>query len=385
MATVKGTGAADFIHRAGDGNVPLPGFNEVVGVTTGDDTIDGRAGDDIIYGDGGNDTITGGLGTDTLYGGDGDDRFVVSSIAEINGLAEFMDGGAGTNQLRLDGLEGTVDISNATLANMGTLILSPIGSGLTVSLSAEQLSAFSSFSGNPGRAGLALSSAGAVALSNGFFMNGVDSITGSSGNDTFDIEGSIISPLVIAGGAGNDSIALHSLSNDAKTTSYSLDGGEGDDELKLTTGIGTLTGGKGKDELFGGKRADGLFGNAGKDELTGRGHQDMLTGGESADSFIYQKLKDSLPEADRHDIITDFSHDQGDRIDLHKIDADLTVAGDQAFFLAGSAFTGTPGELIQFAQFGATIVQGDVDGNGVADIEIALDNAPVLVAADFIF
>ena len=73
MATVKGTGAADFIHRAGDGNVPPPGFNEVVGVTTGDDTIDGRAGDDIIYGDGGNDTITGGLGTDTLFGGDGND------------------------------------------------------------------------------------------------------------------------------------------------------------------------------------------------------------------------------------------------------------------------------------------------------------------------
>ena len=36
MATVKGTGAADFIHRARDGNLPPPGFNEVVGVTTGD-------------------------------------------------------------------------------------------------------------------------------------------------------------------------------------------------------------------------------------------------------------------------------------------------------------------------------------------------------------
>ena len=43
------------------------------------------------------------------------------------------------------------------------------------------------------------------------------------------------------------------------------------------------------------------------------------------------------------------------------------------------------GQLIQFARFGATILQGDVDGNGVADIEIALDNAPVLVAADFVF
>jgi len=55
--------------------------------------------------------------------------------------------------------------------------------------------------------------------------------------------------------------------------------------------------------------------------------------------------------------------------------------------LGGNAFTGTPGELIQFihAVSGDTILQGDVGGDGVTDFEIALKDGPVLVAADFIF
>src|SRR5215204_4820955 len=113
MATVNGTPDKDFIHRAGDGNLPPPGYNEVTGDTTGNDTIDGKEGDDIIYGDGGNDQIIGGLGTDTLFGGDGNDIFLVTEIAQIDGLAEVMDGGAGNNTLFLSHLEGTVDISEA--------------------------------------------------------------------------------------------------------------------------------------------------------------------------------------------------------------------------------------------------------------------------------
>ena len=389
MATINGTADEDFIHRAGDGNVPPVGYNEITGVTTGNDVIDGKEGDDIIYGDGGNDTIIGGLGTDTMFGGDGNDRFLITDIAQIDGLTEFMDGGAGINQLRLEAIQGTLDLSKATLVNVRSFFGSALVGGLIVSLTPEQLSGFSSgitgSSASLGSIDFALSVSGLVELA-AIHISGLDSITGSSGDDTLDISGAIDS-IGVRGEAGDDSIKLDPQAFDAKSTSYSLEGGEGNDVLKLTTGIGTLTGGKGKDELFGGKRDDALFGNSSKDELTGRGHQDTLTGGGSADSFIYQKLKDSLPEADRHDTITDFSHEQGDRIDLHTIDADLVQAGDQPFFLGGSTFTGSPGELIQFihAVSGDTILQGDVGGDGVADFEIALESGPVLVAADFVF
>src|SRR4051794_23398880 len=73
MATVNGTAGKDFIHRAGDGLVPPVGYNDVTGVTTGNDTINGLAGDDILFGDDGNDFLNGGLGADALNGGPGND------------------------------------------------------------------------------------------------------------------------------------------------------------------------------------------------------------------------------------------------------------------------------------------------------------------------
>jgi hypothetical protein len=46
------------------------------------------------------------------------------------------------------------------------------------------------------------------------------------------------------------------------------------------------------------------------------------------------------------DRITDFSHAQGDRIDLAGIDARFTVAGDQAFsFIGTGLYTGVAGQL----------------------------------------
>lgn len=108
----------------------------------------------------------------------------------------------------------------------------------------------------------------------------------------------------------------------------------------------------------------------------------VLSGGGDGDRFIFTTLEDST--VDKPDKVRDFSQAQGDLIDLSGIDADLTVAGDQAFFLGGNAFTGTPGELIQFidAVSGDTILQGDAGGDGVADFGIALKDGPVLVAAD---
>ena len=50
-----------------------PDYNDITGVTTGDDTIVGLAGDDIIFGDSGDDVLNGGLGADQLNGGPGSD------------------------------------------------------------------------------------------------------------------------------------------------------------------------------------------------------------------------------------------------------------------------------------------------------------------------
>ena len=82
-----------------------------------------------------------------------------------------------------------------------------------------------------------------------------------------------------------------------------------------------------------------------------------------------------------------------DRIDLSRIDADTNVAGDQAFrFVGGGAFTGngTGGELRSTTDAaGRSVVEGDVNGDGVADFTVfVMDATPAtpdpLVVSDFI-
>lgn len=62
-----------------------------------------------------------------------------------------------------------------------------------------------------------------------------------------------------------------------------------------------------------------------------------------------------------------------------------TAGGDRAFpFIGAAAFSGTEGEL-RYVQLGAnTYVQGDVNGDGVADLEIKLLGLHTLVAGDFV-
>ena len=79
-----------------------------------------------------------------------------------------------------------------------------------------------------------------------------------------------------------------------------------------------------------------------------------------------------------------------DKIDLTRIDADLFAGGDQAFHWIGSnAFTSSgaasAGELRAWEHEGSWFVEGDLDGNGAADIVIQL-TTPVAppVQGDFL-
>ena len=62
-----------------------------------------------------------------------------------------------------------------------------------------------------------------------------------------------------------------------------------------------------------------------------------------------------------------------DTIDLKKVDADTTRGGNQAFHLV-SNFTGEAGELMLDFQAGPnrTLLRGDVDGDGAADLTVVL-------------
>ncbi len=379
-----------------------------------------------------------------LSGGGGNDLFQVSLDARNTDLA--IDGGSGFDTMQLLGGTGNFQAAVASLniSNIEQLYLpddviqvtlpnSAVADGklLTVDFSSMTLETQytqvpSYFDGSAESDGHLAFIAGAaqVTLNGGgqsdsfdLTRGGLITAYGNGGADTFNAGGLFNNGMTIDGGSGNDTLVLlgdYSAGIDLASVSnvetlklgalFSYDIVPGDalvakgatltvlagglltgdtlvfDGSAEKNGRFDITAGGGNDTLIGGNRADVLNGGAGDDVLTGGRSADMLTGGAGNDHFVFQSSH-SLPGAP--DTITDFT--AGDIVDLHHIDADTTHIHNQAFHLGGSAFTNTPGELIQYADgLGHTVLAGDTNGDGSADILILFNNAPVLAAGDFV-
>ncbi|MGZ8285370.1 MAG: FG-GAP-like repeat-containing protein [Allosphingosinicella sp.] len=136
--------------------------------------------------------------------------------------------------------------------------------------------------------------------------------------------------------------------------------------------------------LFGGKAGDTLKGGGQNDLIHGGLGADTLAGNGGSDSFRYQEAAES--NSANMDHILDFTPGT-DKLDLSRIDARTNLAGDQAFSWIGSnAFTGSAGQLRAYEQGGTWFVEGDVNGDSVADLVMALtlQGPTPLGAADFL-
>ncbi|MBV8685162.1 MAG: M10 family metallopeptidase C-terminal domain-containing protein [Alphaproteobacteria bacterium] len=161
-----------------------------------------------------------------------------------------------------------------------------------------------------------------------------------------------------------------------------------------TDGHFLIRGGAAGDTLVGGQQIDFLYGGAGNDQLYGQGGNDLLQGDFGADQlrggfgddrFVYLSASDSTDQG--MDVILDLEPGH-DRIDLSAIDADPELNGDQAFtFIGDGDFSGTAGELRAYQGEGSSwFVEGDVDGDGTADLLIQVNTfgGHVVQASDFI-
>jgi hypothetical protein len=171
--------------------------------------------------------------------------------------------------------------------------------------------------------------------------------------------------LVYLGGAGRDVVT----------------GTDSRDTLAGDGGADVLAGDGAADLLLGGGGRDRLSGGDGDDRLLGQNGQDRLTGGLGADRFVFTG-GDALRASG--DTITDFSLAEGDRIDLTAIDARLGNNRFDAFTFVTTAFGGNKGELRLEVGPGGTQVQGDVNGDGVADFVLTLQGATGLDATAFV-
>lgn len=325
----------------------------------GDDALDGAGGNDELHAGGGSDRLVGGAGNDHLNGGKGTDRML---------------GGTGNDGYVVDHKndvvveasgEGNDSVFSAISYTLGATLenLVLVGGG---NFEARGNALDNDLFGNLGRN-----------LLDG--RGGVDRMEGEGGNDTYIVDNA--GDRVIEKEAGGHDLVRASVSvslgryvEDAVllgSANLSATGSAADNTLQGNTGRNVLVGLGGEDELRG---------REGDDLLLGGGGADSLTGGDGADKFVFAELSQSTPG--NRDVILDFSRAEGDKIDLRGIDA--VEAGANSAFHWVRALSGHKGELAVSALGARRLVEGDVDGDGVADFALLVANTDQLQQRDFL-
>ncbi|ACK68554.1 Hemolysin-type calcium-binding region [Gloeothece citriformis PCC 7424] len=217
-------------------------------------------------------------------------------------------------------------------------------------------------------------------------------ISGTSGNNnlvgTANADTMFGYDLVVPSPDGNDTI-------NGLGGNDTIYGGNGDDIIfggfsSLAGSSDFLYGGNGNDSLVGGSGSDSLYGGNGNDTLTGGSGIDRMFGGAGADIFRFSSISDSNTGIGNRDVIEDFTVGI-DRIDLSAIDANLDVAGNQAFsFIGTNDFSGAGVGQVRFTQVfdsnPRTVIEIDREGdnNLTTDMQIALSGIVNLSSSSFI-
>ena len=137
-------------------------------------------------------------------------------------------------------------------------------------------------------------------------------------------------------------------------------------ELIGRAGNDLLRGNTGNDALWGGLGQDTLIGGQGTDWLQGGQGSDRLSGGGEADYFSYRAIDAS---SRWRDTIIDFDGQSGDRLGITAVlDGDDPFANKGWNYIGSDPFSKKAAEL----RFADGNLQGDVDGDGKADLLIHL-------------
>jgi Ca2+-binding RTX toxin-like protein len=346
----------------------------------GNDVQKGAGGNDALYGDAGNDMQYGGAGSDYLSGGSGDD---------------FLNGGSGADYLVGGTGYDTADYSGSfagVSVDLGT------GKGYYGDAEGDLLFEIENVNGSS-YADTIYGNAANNSLNGGA---GNDTLKGGGGSDN--LTGGMGADILM-GGDGTDIARYDDSSSgvyvslqagqgwygDAQgDTLYDIEGLAGSKQADTLIGNSVdnwISGDDGNDYLMGLAGNDTLKGGGGHDSLVGGTGKDIMEGGDGIDSFVFQSLADSGTNAQTRDQITDFKQGQ-DHIDLSLIDAKSATYGNDSFNWIGTAgFTGQAGQLHEtFAWNGTqwnTIVEADVNGDRVADMQIEVSGINYLNASDF--
>jgi serralysin len=324
----------------------------------GNDVFLGGAGNDALYGGNHADSLDGGLGLDTLTGGGGNDVFHFTTFGDSS--YEVITDFTGQDYLSINngafqyigdhyfnGVPGEYRLAQGnSILNQSRLEFDYDGDqqvDSAILLGADFNHMLGGSSNSPNR----------LSISNN------KTFTGSAGAN------------VAVAGSGNDT----------------LNGLAGNDRLEGGWGRDKLDGGAGNDILIGGSGDDTLDGGTGNDKLVGNQGMDKLIGGSGKDIFSFTSLLDvqnpsqAVSTFTLNDTVVDFTN--GDKIDLAGIDANISLAKNQAFsFIESHYFSGIAGQLRYDAV--NKLLQGDVNGDTEVDFNIVLAGVNQLFARDLV-
>lgn len=171
-------------------------------------------------------------------------------------------------------------------------------------------------------------------------------------------------------------------------------GGKGADNLMGNEAVNLLKGNAGNDTIDGGLGRDWVMGGAGNDLLTGGQGADRIIGGSGADTFRFFTLAsspygaaDTLLPGDGGAAFDGAGKAGGDVINVASIDANLTLAGDQAFAWGGTSKK-TKGYLWLGDVGSETHVWGNIDNDSPPEFHLKIADgslkAASYAASDFI-
>src|SRR5262245_17059216 len=364
--------------------------DDVILANDGDDYVDGGAGNDLLaggagidtlLGNAGDDTLKGGGGADTLTGGDGSDT--VSYYAMSAGVLVYLYLGSDSEGAHLSGIE------NITGSNYNDYMDGDAGANI-----------INGGDGNDYMDG----GAGDDTLYGG---NGNDTMYGQLGHDTMyggngdDDFSDFYDDAVMIGGAGNDRYIVYNTSqvvveaagegvNDAvvvHNTTYVLAAGSEIEALRTDSPVGTVA-----LDLVGNEFNNRITGNNGQNTIVGSPDndgggfdgQDVMTGNGGGDTFVWTSTAESRLAGNEADVITDFNRLEGDLIAVNPIDADVTVAGNQAFTFVGTGPFTAPGQISFFTTATDTFILFNTDGDATQEMTLRLQGVHAVDASFFV-
>lgn len=217
--------------------------------------------------------------------------------------------------------------------------------------------------------------------------DGTDTIDGGSGSDLYDASGAGVgvninldtvahnfAPITPGLTLVASSAQQGAVKDNIKNFEY-VRGSNFNDNIAGSAASNSLDGGDGADVLFGYSGNDLLRGGTGSDQLFGGAGADSLNGGSGSDVYFIEKVTDS-PVTGR-DRITSFENTL-DLISFQAIDANTKngSATNDAFVYIGAnvSFTGVAGQLRSYWTESGHILEGDVNGDGKADVAVEVSD-----------